>query len=134
MSRVVGIDYGTKRVGVALSDESRMIASPYRVIEAAAAIEMIEQIVAGEDIELVVVGLPIGLAGNETSSTIGAREFAQELSERLTVTVELADERFTTKVAEDVLIEAGMTRERRRQIRDKMAATVMLQSYLDSLR
>jgi putative Holliday junction resolvase len=52
----------------------------------------------------------------------------------LTVTVELADERFTSKVAEDVLIEAGMTRERRRQIRDKMAATVMLQSYLDSLR
>jgi putative Holliday junction resolvase len=134
VSRVVGIDYGTKRVGVALSDESRMIASPYRVIEAAAAIEMIEQIVAGEDIELVVVGLPIGLAGNETPSTIGAREFAEELSERLAVTVELADERFTSKVAEDVLIEAGMTRERRRQIRDKMAATVMLQSYLDSLR
>ncbi len=134
MSRVVGIDYGTKRVGVALSDESRMIASPYRVIEAAAAIEMIEQIVAEEDSELVVVGLPTGLAGNETSSTISAREFAEELSERLTVTVELADERFTSKVAEDVLIEAGMTRERRRQIRDKMAATVMLQSYLDSLR
>ena len=134
MSRVVGIDYGTKRVGVALSDESRMIASPYRVIEAAAAVEMIEQIVAEEDSELVVVGLPTGLAGNETPSTISAREFAEELSERLTVTVELADERFTSKVAEDVLIEAGMTRERRRQIRDKMAATVMLQSYLDSLR
>ena len=134
MSRVLGLDYGTKRVGVALSDDTRMIASPYGVIAAAASFEMISQIVAEQDVELVVVGLPVGLGGNETLSTSGARGFAEELSKRLPVTVEMADERFTSKMAEDVLIEAGMTRARRRQIRDKMAATVMLQSYLDSLR
>ena len=134
MSRVIGLDYGTKRVGVALSDQSRMIASPYGVVEAAEALDTIDALVVEEDVELVVVGLPVGLAGNETSSTSGAREFANQLAERLSVTVELADERFTSKVAETVLIDAGLTRHRRRQIRDKLAATVMLQSYLDSQR
>ena len=134
MTRVIGLDYGAKRVGVAVSDRTRTIASPYSVVETARAVEVIADLVLEEEAELVVVGLPVGLAGNETASTVGARGFADELSERLSVTVELADERFTSKVAESVLIDAGMTRQRRRQIRDKLAATVMLQSYLDSQR
>ena len=134
MTRVIGLDYGAKRVGVAVSDRTRMIASPYSVVETTRAVEVIADLVLAEEAELVVVGLPVGLAGNETASTVGARRFADELSERLSVTVELADERFTSKVAESVLTDAGMTRQRRRQIRDKLAATVMLQSYLDSQR
>lgn len=134
MSRVIGLDYGTKRVGVAVSDQTRTIASPYSVVDTGGAFDVIESLVAEEEAELVVVGLPVGLSGNESSSTVGARRFAEQLSARLSVPVELADERFTSKVAESVLIEAGMTRERRRQIRDKLAATVMLQSYLDSQR
>ncbi len=134
MSRVIGLDYGEKRVGVALSDHTRTIASPWGVVDIAQATETVERLIEEESIDLVVVGLPIGLAGIETDSSVGARQFAADLAERLSVRVELADERFTSKVAEKVLIDAGMTRERRRQIRDKLAATVMLQSYLDSQR
>ena len=134
MSRVVGLDYGTVRVGIALSDETRTIASPFAVVKTATAVETVAQLVIEEEAELVVVGLPLGLAGTETASTVGARQFAKELSHRLSVPIELADERFTSKVAETVLIDAGMTRDRRRQIRDKLAAAVMLQTYLDSQR
>lgn len=134
MSRVVGLDYGTVRIGIALSDETRTIASPFEVVETATAVETVAQLVIEEEAELVVVGLPLGLAGTETVSTVRARQFAKELSDRLSVPIELADERFTSKVAETVLIDAGMTRDRRRQIRDKLAAAVMLQSYLDSQR
>lgn len=134
MSRVIGLDYGTKRVGVALSDHTRTIASPWGVVSRREAAEVLEGLIEEEGVELVVVGVPVGLAGIETASTAGAREFAAELAQSLSVAVELADERFTSKVAETVLIDAGMTRERRRQIRDKLAATVMLQSYLDSQR
>lgn len=134
MSRIVGLDYGTKRVGIALSDESGMIASAYGVVETAGAINAVKELVSEERVELVVVGLPLGLSGEDTASTSGAREFASQLSEDLPVPVELADERFTSKVAEAVLIDAGLRRGRRRQIRDKLAATVMLQSYLDSQR
>ncbi|MBT8202786.1 MAG: Holliday junction resolvase RuvX [Acidimicrobiia bacterium] len=132
--RLLGLDHGTRRIGVAISDSSQMIASPYAVLAADSVFEGIEAILHEEEIVGFVVGLPVSLSGDEGEPARAARRFAQELAERTGRPVELADERFTTKVAEAALIDAGMRREKRRDIRDKMAATVMLQTHLDSIR
>ena len=133
MGRLLGLDYGTKRVGVAICDSSRLIASPYAVLEAAAVLSGLDEILAAEEIEGIVVGLPVSLSGDEGPMAKAARSFAERVGAHTGVPVVLVDERFTTKVAEDVLIQGGMRRNKRRDIRDKMAATVMLQGHLDSL-
>jgi len=134
VGRLLGLDYGTKRVGVAICDSSRLIASPYAVLEAATVLSGLDEILAAEEIEGIVVGLPVSLSGREGPVAKAARSFAEEVAAHTGVPVVMVDERFTTKVAEDVLIQGGVRRSKRRDIRDKMAATVMLQSHLDSLR
>ena len=131
---MLGLDYGSKRVGVAISDSSRLIATPYAVLEAVDALGGLDEILSVEEIEGIVVGLPVSLSGEEGQMAQAARTFAQDVAEHTGLPVELVDERFTTKVAEDVLIQGGVRRSKRRDIRDKMAATVMLQGHLDSLR
>ena len=134
MGRLLGLDYGTKRVGVAICDSSRLIASPYVVLEAEAVLSGLDEILGVEEIEGIVVGLPVSLSGEEGSVAKAARSFAERVASHTGLPVVLVDERFTTKLAEDVLIQGGVRRSKRRDIRDKMAATVMLQSHLDSLR
>lgn len=132
--RLLGLDHGTHRIGVAISDSTQIIASPFAVLAAETALDEIERILLEEQIVGFVVGLPVSLSGVEGERAKAARRFADELAERTGRPVELADERFTTKVAETALIDAGMRREKRRDIRDKMAATVMLQTHLESIR
>ncbi|MBT8165386.1 MAG: Holliday junction resolvase RuvX [Acidimicrobiia bacterium] len=134
MGRLLGLDYGTRRVGVAICDSSRLIASPYAVLEAVDVLAGLDEILSAEDIEGIVVGLPVSLSGQEGQVARAARSFAETVGSHTGLPVELVDERFTTKVAEDVLIQGGVRRSKRRDIRDKMAATVMLQGHLDSLR
>lgn len=131
---MLGLDYGSKRVGVAICDSSRLIASPYAVLEAVDVLGGLDEILSAEEIEGIVVGLPVSLSGEEGQMAQAARSFAHEVAVHTGLPVELVDERFTTKVAEDVLIQGGVRRAKRRDIRDKMAATVMLQGHLDSLR
>jgi len=131
---LLGLDYGTKRVGVAICDSSRLIASPYAVLEADNALAGLDEILSVEEVEGIVVGLPVSLSGEEGPVAQAARSFAKEVAGHTGLPVDLVDERFTTKVAEDVLIQGGVRRSKRRDIRDKMAATVMLQGHLDSLR
>ena len=132
--RLLGLDHGTRRIGVAISDSSQMIASPYAVLAADTVFDDIDTILQEEEIAGFVVGLPVSLSGEEGESAKAARRFAAQLAERTGRPVDLADERFTTKVAEAALIDAGLRRDKRRDIRDKMAATVMLQTHLDSMR
>ena len=134
MGRLLGLDYGTKRIGVAISDSSRLIASPYTVIDAASALPALDEILAKEEVDALVVGLPLSLSGEEGVSAAAARSFGRKVADATGLEVLFVDERFTTKVAEDALIAGGMRRAKRRDIRDKMAATVMLQGHLDSLR
>lgn len=134
MGRLLGLDHGSKRIGVAISDTSRLIATPYEVIAAEEALTALDRILAEEDIDGLVVGLPMSLSGEESASTTAAREFAAAVGAHTGLEVTLVDERYSTKVAEDVLIAGGMRREKRRDIRDKMAATVILQGHLDSYR
>ena len=135
MGRIVGLDVGSKRIGVAVSDELGLIARPLGVVsrrsynkDAAA----IAEIVAAEMADRLVVGLPLGLAGGSTQQTERTRRFAEVLQARVPVPVDLWDERLTTVIAQRM---GPPDRESRRAGRlDTVAAAVMLQSYLDSRR
>ena len=133
MTRVLGLDPGERRIGVALSDPTGTIASPHSVIDrrtvdpAIAVREMCEEYGVG----LIVVGLPTGLSGNEGPSAKAARVFGTRVSAAADVPVEFQDERFTTVTAEAALLEGGVRRDKRREVRDKVAAAVILQTYLD---
>ncbi len=132
--RVMGIDYGRKRVGIALSDGLRIAAHPYEVLESGPRLEdRLAEMVNHNEVTTVVVGLPTSLDGTERSSAKLARRFADRIGALLDIDVVLYDERFTSKIAERVLIEAGTSRAGRRSRVDKVAAAVMLQGYLDRL-
>lgn len=135
--RVLGLDLGTKRLGLALSDPTGSFASPFAVIESrgrANDLERLREIVTDNDVGQVVVGMPTTLRGEAGLAAQQAEEFARELAAQLDVPVSTWDERMTTVVAERALISAGERRETRREKRDKVAAAVMLQSYLDARR
>lgn len=133
-SRVLGIDPGERRVGVALSDPVGIIASPLMVIDLRAEdlFETIQSLCETHDVGRIVVGLPIGLSGEEGPAATKARRLAAEVAAATGLSVDLHDERFTSVTAEDALVEGGVKRRDRREIRDKVAAAVMLQAYLDS--
>jgi putative Holliday junction resolvase len=131
----MGLDYGTRRIGVALSDALGLTAQPLAVLDANSGdlSSEVRRLVEDNEVELIVVGLPVNLSGGDTQSTEGARKLATRVAEATGLPVKLADERFTTKTAEQTLIDANVRRRRRRQVIDKVAAAVMLQNYLDGL-
>jgi putative holliday junction resolvase len=136
--RALGLDLGTKRIGVAVSDRSGTLASPLTVIERGrsrrADHTRIAELVRVEEAECVVVGLPISLSGDAGRAAQAARAEAEALATVVGVPVETHDERFTTVTAERSLAEAGVTGRARRQVIDKAAAAVILQSWLDARR
>ncbi len=133
--RVAGIDFGTVRIGIALSDPARRIASPYATYARAGPDQdarYFRRLAAEEGITLFVVGLPVHLDGRESEKSAEARRFGRWLAEVTGVPVELFDERFTSKEAEGLLLGAGMTRKRRKGRLDKVAAQLLLAAYLES--
>ena len=141
MRRVMGIDVGEKRIGVALSDLGRTLASPREVIEFAEegeAIERLVQFVRNWDVDTLVVGVPLTLRGEEGVQAQTVEKFIsalQEALEKASLKVSLVrwDERFSTAEAEVLLKEAGYDSRQRRGRIDAAAAAVILQSYLDSI-
>lgn len=131
MSRYLGIDYGTKRIGVAISDGLGITARPLEVVTRDGLADYLRQLVEEYPIDAVVVGLPTGLSGHEGESAAGARNLAEEVGMLLSVPVELIDERFTSRMAEKSLLEAGMKRRHRKETVDKVAAAIILQTFLD---
>lgn len=135
MSRILGVDYGERRTGIAISDESRRIAFPRetldcpRVEQAAAAVV---RLAATEQVSEIVIGYPLNMDGSRGPRALRTDEFIAELAKRTTLPLRKWDERLSTKIAESVLIEAGTSREKRRQVVDKLAAQVILQGYLDA--
>lgn len=133
--RVAGIDFGTVRIGVALSDPLRHIASPHatytrRSPEADAA--YFRRLVEQEEVRLFVVGLPVHLSGDESAMSHAARRFGDWLGQQTGVPVVYFDERFSSHQAEEWLLAADMSRKRRRARRDRLAAQVLLAGYLES--
>ncbi|MFX4263203.1 Holliday junction resolvase RuvX [Pelotomaculum propionicicum] len=134
--RVLGLDLGDKRIGVALSDPMGWTAQGLDVITGGGGskgdIRRIREIALKHEVEKVVVGLPLNMDGSTGPRAEKARDFAGRLARALDLPVELWDERLTTVEAERLLIEADMKRNKRRQVIDKMAAVLILQNYLDA--
>lgn len=133
--RLLGLDLGRRRIGVALSDPLGILASPIGLIEVfepSGGQEEVCALVEEHAVRGVVVGLPLLLDGNEGKEAHHVRAWVERLRQRLSIPVELWDERLTSAAAERALLESGMRRERRRQHRDAVAAALILQSYLDA--
>jgi len=134
--RILALDYGTKRIGVALSDELGWTAQPLETIERRTLdrdLEHIASLVGSHEVGQVVLGFPLQLDGREGPAVQAMREFAGRLEQRLPVPLVLWDERMTTKAAEDLLIAADVSRKKRKGAVDRVAAAILLQSYLASL-
>jgi putative Holliday junction resolvase len=133
--RVAGIDYGTVRVGVAISDANRTLASPletYTRQRQPDDANFFRHLVDREEIRLFVVGLPVHLSGEESEKSLEARQFGTWLAEVTGVPVEFYDERFSSVQADGFMQAGKLTRKRRKQRRDMLAAQVMLAAYLES--
>ncbi|MCK4548459.1 MAG: Holliday junction resolvase RuvX [Candidatus Eisenbacteria sp.] len=131
MGRRLGIDYGTKRIGLALSDELGLTARPYDTIAAVSwkqAVRRIGDVVAGEDVEEIVLGDPISLKGHQGTLTGEVHRFRQFLEDNLRVPVVLWDERLSSRAADRILREVGGGA---KGTRDRVAAAWILQGYLD---
>ncbi|MCP9455580.1 MAG: Holliday junction resolvase RuvX [Nitrospira sp.] len=134
--RILALDYGTKRIGVALSDELWWTAQPLETFERRTLeqdVSHIAALVASHNVKRVVVGLPLRWNGQEGPAVWAMREFLARLEAGLSVPLVLWDERLTTKEAEEVLIAAEVKRKKRKGIVDRIAASLLLQRYLSSL-
>ena len=132
---VAGIDYGTVRIGVAVSDPRRVIAFPlvnYTRRNEARDAEFFRQLVTDERITQFVVGLPLHISGDLSEKAQEALSFGRRLGELTGVPVDYYDERYTSVEAEGYLIEANLTRKKRKQKLDKVAAQILLTGYLES--
>lgn len=133
--RLLGVDYGSVRIGLAVSDVDRRIASPLITYERRSVdhdASFFKEQIEEEEITGIVVGLPVHADGREGEKAKEARGFGQWLAKISGIPVVFWDERFTTVLAEVHLLEAGLTRKRRRDRRDRVAAQILLQSYLDA--
>lgn len=136
--RALGLDPGTKRIGVALSDTSGTVASPLTVLQRSKSVrhdlEQIAKIVRDEEVDVVVMGLPLHMDGSMSPSAKSSTAMARQLANVVDVPVELHDERRTTAQADRDMLAAGLNAVQRRQVVDKVAAAIMLQSWLDQRR
>lgn len=133
----MALDIGQKRTGVALCDESRLIASPYATVDSQNRktwVEAIALIAREEEVGAIVVGMPLNQHGEEGEDAKNIRKFIALLQERVALPVIEWDERFSTVQAEKTLLSADVSRKKRKEVIDKVVAAILLQSYLDSLR
>jgi putative Holliday junction resolvase len=133
--RILGLDAGSKRIGVALSDELFITAQGAETIQAKGLdsdVDTIRALIMKENVCEVVVGLPLNMNGTESAQTKEVLKFIEELRKRLSIPVKAWDERLTSIQADQILLEADMSRSKRRKLSDKVAAQLILQSYLDS--
>ena len=134
MHRILGIDVGTVRVGVALSDPLGMTAQPFEVIQRKRSdpFERIAELVREHGVGCVVVGYPLRLDGTVGPAAQAIDAFVAELAKKIEIPIELWDERLTTVAAERQMIAGGARREKRKKTIDMVAAALILQSYLDA--
>lgn len=133
--RILGLDIGSKRIGVAISDEEGMLASPVSMVERGRNDRVaFRKLIDRFQPTSLVSGLPTGMSGREGPQAAETRFYADLLAKDLKLPLEYYDERLSSAMAERALLESGMSRERRKEHIDSMAAAVMLQGYLDNQR
>jgi putative Holliday junction resolvase len=134
--RIIAIDHGSKRIGIAVSDELKMIAQPLEYILAEPSADFLarlKELIRDKEVELILVGMPRNMDGSYGPAAQKVQEFVAVLKGVLTVPIKLWDERLTSAQANRLLIQGNVRREKRKEKVDKMAAAILLQSYLDSL-
>ncbi|MEF2231577.1 MAG: Holliday junction resolvase RuvX [Pseudodesulfovibrio sp.] len=133
--RCLGIDFGLKRVGLALSDPTGTLVSPYRTIERTtrdALFDELAEILQKESVATIVIGLPLSLDGQDTLTTRQVRNFAASLERRTDLPIHLMDERLSSALAEEELNAAGLRGPKRKAALDSQAAAVILRSWLEN--
>ena len=133
MARVLGIDFGEKRVGLALSDRLKLIASPYKTLHYISEndlISEIKKIVVKKEIEIFVIGLPLNMKGGDTAQTKKVRNFKKLLS-MLNLPIVYEDERFSSIIAKNSLVLQNVKTGHNKSEIDRTAAAIILQQYLD---
>jgi putative Holliday junction resolvase len=139
LGRIVGIDFGTVRIGLAISDEMRIIAQSLETIKAAKDPSQTVKIIAQalscyKKIDTIVIGNPLLLNGKEGEMSLLVRAFAKILEQELALPLIFWDERLTSSGVEKILIDSGISRRKRADLTDALSAVSILQNYLDSLR
>ncbi|MBN2343841.1 MAG: Holliday junction resolvase RuvX [Deltaproteobacteria bacterium] len=132
--RILALDVGTRRIGVAISDETQLIAQPLEFIDVKVAnpVREIVRLCKEHQVKTVVIGLPLSMSGGDRGdSSRRAKSLGNVLAEKAHLEVVYFDERFTTTQADRMLIEGNVTRQKRKQVVDKIAASLILQGYLD---
>ena len=135
--RVMAIDWGEVRLGLAMSDETQTIAQGFDVYERRSIsddIAHLARVIDDHNVDRVVVGVPVHMDGSHSPQTEQARAFVNQLEATLAVPIEVMDERLTTSEAERSLLEADLSRQKRKTKRDQLAATLILQRYLERQR
>lgn len=134
--RILGLDYGSRTVGVAVTDPTGLIAQPLRTITRTResmlrkTLQEIDSIVRTMQVGKIILGLPLNMDGTEGERAGRTRSFAEKLRQRVDVPVEFMDERLTTVEADGILEESGVRREIRKQMIDQVAAQLILESWL----
>jgi putative Holliday junction resolvase len=132
---MLALDHGTVRIGVAVSDELKMIAQPLEFIPAepfAKFLDRLKQILHEKEVETILVGMPRNMDGSYGPAALKVQTFVAVLREALTVPIQTWDERLTSVQANRFLVEGNVRRDKRKEKVDKMAAAILLQSYLDA--
>ena len=133
--RVMALDYGDVRIGIALSDITRFLASGlenYTRVSLDADCKHIAELIANNNVKVVVLGLPLNMDGTSGVRVEKTKEFAEELKKYTDAKIDFLDERLTSVSAEKILISADVSRKKRKQVLDKLSATIILQDYLDT--
>jgi putative pre-16S rRNA nuclease len=134
--RILALDHGSKRIGVAVSDETKTIAQPLEYILTepfADFLARLKKILAEKEIDLIILGLPRNMDGSHGPAAQKVETFAAALKLAIAVPIKMADERLTSKMANRILIQGNVRRDKRKEKVDKMAAAILLQSYLDGI-
>ena len=134
--RIMAIDYGDVRIGIALSDLTRTIANGYENYtrkELDADMAHLVDIARANNVRKVVFGLPYNMDGTDSDQTVKTRQFAESFASASGLEIVYQDERLTSKIAERVLIDSDMSRAKRKGVLDKLSATIILQDYLNSI-
>lgn len=134
--RILALDHGTKRIGVAISDELKLIAQPLEYIPAepfGPFLERLKQILLAKEVDLILIGHPRNMDGSYGPAAQKVEIFVGVLKTAITVPIKLWDERLTSSQANKLLIQGGVRRDKRKEKVDKMAAAILLQCYLDGI-
>ena len=134
--RILALDHGTKRIGVAVSDELKMIATPLEFILAepfANFLSRLKEIIREKEVEMILVGMPRNMDGSYGPAALKVQEFVAVLKDAVAIPLKTWDERLTSAQAQRFLIQGNVRRDKRKEKVDMMAAAILLQSYLDGL-